>query len=228
MQSKRSISYYIARIFIDLLFFLIARIRVEGWEHVPQAGGFIAVSNHIGRLDAPLVFHLMRSRDVTIIAAEKYKKYAFFRWFARHLNAIWVDRFNADFAALRQALARLKNGAVVVLAPEGTRSKSGAMAEARAGASYLAVKSGVPVLPVGLMGTHDSEVVEHIKRFKRIDILVRVGPVFSLPPLSKGDRESALQAHTDEMMARVAVLLPETQRGAYAAHPRVRELLENS
>lgn len=216
--------YYFARLIIRLMFALIARIHVHGMENIPRSGAYIASSNHIGRLDAPLVYLLLDRKDVVMMVAEKYQRYAIYRWFVKRLGAIWVDRFNADLGALRAALNSLKKGAVLVVAPEGTRSKTGKLQPGHAGASYLAAKSGALVVPVGAVGTQDQEVVAKLRRLRRLDIDIYIGQPFTLPPLKGRDREVALQEYTDEIMCRVAHLLPPELRGVYADHPRLLEL----
>jgi 1-acyl-sn-glycerol-3-phosphate acyltransferase len=194
-------------------------------ENVPQQGGFIVTSNHLGRLDVPLAYVFLHRSDVTLMVAEKYHKYAIIRWLVKQLDAMWVDRFNADFKALREALNRLKKGGVLIIAPEGTRSKSEALIEARPGSSYLAIKAGVPIVPVALTGTEDRLVVEQLKRLRRPHIHVLVGKPFTLPPFKSQEREQAIQKYTDEIMCRIAALLPPEKRGYYANHPRTVELL---
>ena len=80
-------------------------------------------------------------------------------------------------------------------------------------------------MPGGLVGTQDARVASRLRKFKRLDIELRIGPPFTLPPLEGRNRAEQLKAHTDEMMCRVAVLLPAEMRGIYADHPRVAELL---
>ena len=218
--------YHVARLLVYLIFKILARVQVTGFDRLPQSGGYIIASNHIGRLDGPLVFYLLNRRDVAMMVAEKYREVAFFRWAVKQVDGIWVDRFNADFSALRKVLGRLKQGQVVVLAPEGTRSQSGSLNLARSGTSFLAVKGGVPVVPVGVVGTYDPQVVARLKRLRKLDIQITVGEPFTLPPVPASDREAALQAYTDEIMCRIAALLPEEMRGVYVDYPRLGELLQ--
>jgi 1-acyl-sn-glycerol-3-phosphate acyltransferase len=220
------VSENFARSLVFLLYRLVARTDLIGRENIPDSGAFIAVGNHIGRLDAGLVYFLLGRQDVTMLVAEKYKENALARWFVRKLDAIWVDRFNADFAAMRETLERLRRGGVVIMAPEGTRSRTGGLIEGRAGAAYLAARTGLPVLPVGITGTEDRQVLDSLRRFKRARIILRAGPTFTLPPLDKKDREGSLKQATDEIMARIAAQLPPAQRGVYAAHPRLKELIK--
>ena len=217
--------FSIIRIFDRLLLRLLARLEVENLENLPTRGAYIAVANHMGRLDAALVYDVIKRRDIIIFVAEKYRRYALIRWIVRQLDAIWLDRYNADIAALREVLARLKKGWALAMAPEGTRSKTGTLLPGRPGARYLAAKSGVLVILVGGIGTEDWRVKQNLRRLRRTEVLLRVGKPFTLPPLPVKDREAALAAYTDEIMCQIAALLPPEQRGAYADHPRLKELL---
>lgn len=217
--------YKIVRALVNLLIGLIARLKVIGLDYVPFESSFILASNHIGRLDALLIYKFMRRRDIIMLVAEKYRQLPLVSRLGKILDVIWIDRFNADFSAVREALKRLKKGGVLVLAPEGTRSPSGALQSGRAGAGYLASKAGVPIVPVALIGSDDAIVFPNLRRLKKSLVTVLVGPPFLLPVLQSKDRETALQQHTDEIMCRIAMLLPPERRGAYAAHPRLAELL---
>jgi 1-acyl-sn-glycerol-3-phosphate acyltransferase len=215
----------LARWLVQLLFRLTARVTMHGGERIPASGAYILASNHVGRLDAALVYYLLGRQDVIMLVAEKYQQSAFYRWFFKQLNGVWIDRFNADLGALRITLSRLKRGEVLAMAPEGTRSKTGQLDYGRPGASYLAAKAGVPIVPVGVVGTQDSLVVQRLKRLQRVDIHLYVGEPFRLPPLNGSNRDEALQAYTNEIMCRIAALLPPEMRGVYADHPRLKELL---
>jgi 1-acyl-sn-glycerol-3-phosphate acyltransferase len=89
------------------------------------------------------------------------------------------------------------------------------------------MKGGVPILPVGLTGTDDQVVANRLKHFKRLNIEVVAGQPFMVPAVSGADRETALEKYTDEVMCRIAALLPEGRRGAYTLHPRLKELLNS-
>lgn len=220
----RKITFFV----INLVLRLATRIRVINRENAPLDQSFVLASNHIGRLDAALVYHFSQRRDIIMIVAEKYRKIPLIPWFVKQLDGIWVDRFNADFAAVRETLNRLKKGGVLVLAPEGTRSPTGKLQKAWAGAGYLAAKAGVPIVPVALLGSEDANVMAHLRRLKRPEITIRVGQAFRLPPFPRQDREAVLQAYTDEIMCHIAALLPPERRGEYAQHPRLKALLEEA
>lgn len=219
-------AYKIICFFIRLIIRLIARVELSGRENLPAAKGYVIASNHIGRLDAALVYYALDRPDIIMLIAEKYRKNAFWLWLAKQVDGIFIDRFNPDIRALREAMKRLQKGGVLAIAPEGTRSKTGALIEAKPGGIYLAWKSGVPIIPVALTGTQDAVVKERLTHFKRLNIKVTLGPAFMLPQEAKGkDREALLQEYTDEVMCRIAALLPEEMRGVYVGHPRLKELL---
>jgi 1-acyl-sn-glycerol-3-phosphate acyltransferase len=203
---------------------LIARVEIEGFEHIPQGGGFVIATNHLGRLDVALLFYALEG-DFILPVAEKYEHHWLYGPIGEAMGAIWLDRFNADIRSVRQILARMKAGGILVIAPEGTRSKSEAMLEGKPGVAYLAMKAGVPILPVALAGTEDRLVIESLMHFKKSEIKVAVGPPFTLPPVKGRDRDAALKLYTDEIMCRIGALLPEKYRGVYADHPRLKELL---
>jgi 1-acyl-sn-glycerol-3-phosphate acyltransferase len=218
-------THKVLRFIIRLLLGLIADVEIDSRERLP-GGGFVIAANHIGRLDAALPYYLLDRSDIIMVVAEKYQKYAIFRWLVRLTNGIFVDRYNADIHAIRECLRRLQQGQVFTITPEGTRSKTGNLLKAKPGAIYVAWKAAVPILPVAITGCEDAVVVDRLKHWKRLKIKVRVGQAFSLPTGIRGrEREAALQTYTDEVMCRIAALLPEERRGEYAGHPRLKELL---
>jgi 1-acyl-sn-glycerol-3-phosphate acyltransferase len=152
------------------------------------------------------------------------------RWLGRGLNFIFVDRFNPDLKAIREVMTRMKKGEILVITPEGTRSKVGHLIEGKPGVSYLAAKMGYPIAPVAISGTFDDVFFGQLKRLQRPHILVSIGPSFNLPPLPKEaqDRDEALKTDTNEIMCRIAALLPPGQRGEYSDYPRLKELLGKS
>ncbi len=218
--------YSLATFLLRAILRLIARVTVYGMENLPpNASNYVGVSNHIGRLDPAIVYYLLRRKDIIMLVAEKYKEHTWSRWLAQAINGIFVDRYNADLNAMREVLRRAKQGGVVVIAPEGTRSPTTALIQGWDGASYIAARSGLPILPVGVSGSGDKEVVERLKHFKRLQITVSVGSPFTLPPLDNKNRDEQLASDTEEIMCRIAVELPESYRGIYAQHVRLKELL---
>jgi 1-acyl-sn-glycerol-3-phosphate acyltransferase len=158
--------------------------------------------------------------------AEKYRNHPIYGLLGRAANAVWLNRFETDFSALREILERMKQGGLLVIAPEGTRSKTEALQQGKMGVAFLAAKSGYPVIPVALTGTEDRGVIENLKHFRRIRITVTAAdPFFISLPKGKG-REEAMREATEEIMCQIAALLPEKYRGVYVDHPRLKELLK--
>ena len=161
-----------------------------------------------------------------MLVAKKHTRYGLARWLGKHLNVVWVDRYNSDFSALRIILKRLQEGGVLVIAPEGTRSPDGTLQEGHEGASYLASKTGLPLLPEATIGTLDKNVKAHLLRLRRVPVIVRFGKTFTLPPIHGKDRHEIMKQNTDEIMCHIAALLPPEYRGVYADNPRVQKILQ--
>lgn len=205
---------------------VIARVTVYGAENLPPSNTtYVAVANHIGRLDPAIVYYLLRRKDIIMLVAEKYKEHTITRLLAQAVNGIFVDRYNADLNAMREVLRRIKQGGVAVLAPEGTRSPTTSLLQGWDGASYIAAKAGLPILPVGVTGSGDKEVANRLKHFKRLQVTLHIGPTFTLPPLEIKTRDEQLATYTEEIMCRIAAELPETYRGIYASCPHLKDIL---
>lgn len=215
-RTLRAIVRFIMKIIVD--------IELHGAEKLPE-GNVIAAANHLGRLDTAALLCVIDREDVIMPVAEKYKNHPLYGAIGRAVNAIWLNRFEADYSALREILARMEKGGILVIAPEGTRSKTESLQEAKLGVAFLASKSGYPVMPVAVTGTEDRAVLDNLKHFRRSKIIVRGGDPFKIE-LSKGKgREQAMREATDEIMCRIAAMLPEKYRGVYADHPRLKQLL---
>lgn len=218
---KRFIVWFI-RFIIDL----IANVEISGYEYLPEKkGGFVIAVNHLGFLDAPMAYYALDDWNLFIPVAEKWEESAILRWLGKYLNAIFIDRFNPDLKAMREMIKRMEEGQTLVIAPEGTRARDEKMAQGKPGVAYLASKMGWTILPVAISGTEDRLIIGNLKRFKKSSIRLTAGKSFTLPPFPKENREEKLQEYTDEIMCRIAVLLPEPNRGYYREHSRLKELL---
>jgi 1-acyl-sn-glycerol-3-phosphate acyltransferase len=204
---------------------LIAEIKVYDIENVPAQGGFVIATNHIGIIDIAMFHYQFDRYDMFIPVAEKWEKIGWIRFLARELNFLFVDRFNPDLKALRKMIGLMESGNSLVIAPEGTRSRTGALIEGKAGVAYLAARSGFPVVPVAITGTEDKVVLANIKRLRKTSVTLTAGKPFTLPPIPKQNRDAVLKDYTDDIMCHIAAILPERYRGVYADHPRLKELL---
>jgi len=212
---------------IITIFNLIAEIEVIDVENVPASGGFVIATNHIGIIDIAMFHYQFDRYDMFIPVAEKWEKQGWIRFLGSKLNFLFVDRFNPDIKALRKMIGLMENHNSLVIAPEGTRSRTGALIEGKPGVAYLAARSGYPVIPVAITGTEDKVITSNIKRLRRSRVTLTAGKPFTLPPIPRDNREAVLHGYTDEIMCQIAAILPERYRGVYSNHPRLKELLSS-
>ena len=143
------LGYRIVLGIMRFLLWLLTDFRAEGIENIPRSGSAMLVANHLNTLDGPAVFIIL-PRQVTVFAADKHNHpFSFFGWLLRNFaNAIWVARGAADRKALRAAFDALARGEMLAIAPEGTRSKTGALQKGHDGAAYLAARTAFPGNPI--------------------------------------------------------------------------------
>ncbi len=210
---------------------LIADIEVRSDMNVlPKEGGYMLACNHLGRLDSLVAYYVLDNDDLIHPLTDKYKKIWWGRLLGRVFNVTWLTRGEADMSAIKEFISRLKQGAVMVIAPEGTRSKSAQLLKAEAGAIYIASSAKVGILPVAITGTQDADAIARLKSFRRLKIALSADGELYYPPdikAAKGaQRERLLREAIDEVFCRIAALLPESYRGYYKDFPRVKEILE--
>ncbi len=180
---KRLIYHFISGT-LYLVFKLFYRVKVNGRDNLPKSGGVIVVSNHISNYDPPLLAAVFK-RPLRFMAKKELFEKAIMRFVLYLADAFPVDRDKNDIRAVKTALTILKNGEVLGLFPEGTRRPEGKPGNLKAGSVMLAVKSGVPIVPVG---------IKNVKRKGRIT--VNIGEKFNMKKfskkkLSKKEREEA-------------------------------------
>jgi 1-acyl-sn-glycerol-3-phosphate acyltransferase len=213
------------RTVVRLVFRVLSRVSVTGEHHIPIEGTCLLTINHLGIVDGPLVFSLLDRDDATGLVALKHKSNPILHWLVSSADGIWIDRENPDIRALKTARSYLKKGWLVGIAPEGTRSDTHAMIEGKPGVAFLADKMDGPIIPIGITGTHGG--LKKMFTLQRPRFTVTVGAPFRLPPIDRNNRDASLQHNTDEIMCRIAALLPPDLRGVYAEHPRLKEFVES-
>ena len=206
--------FELTRLFGYLVIPLIAKLQVEGLDNVPRTGPVILAMNHIHWTDIPLA--ALRVPRVThyMAKAELFGK-PVLGGYVRTLGAFPVRRGEGDREAIRTAERLLGEGEVVAIFPEGHRSDHGPLIPAHPGAGYVALRSGVPIVPVAISGTRQIFKGLHYGPF-RPTATIRYGKPFTLGAGGKVSKE-ALGPATDEIMRRIAAMLPPEQRGPYAA-----------
>jgi 1-acyl-sn-glycerol-3-phosphate acyltransferase len=192
---------------------LLTRFEVRGVQEIPPTGPALMVMNHLHWLD-PVIGIAVVDRPAVMFTAEKWEHRPVIgdviRWSQR---AIFVNRGQADRKALTQALDVLKHGDMLAVAPEGTRSKTGGLQQGREGAAYLASRTGAVIVPLTAYGQEHAE--RAWKRLRRPHIVVTLGKPFCLEGTPNRAKSQQLEAYTDEIMLRLAVLLPPEYRGVY-------------
>jgi 1-acyl-sn-glycerol-3-phosphate acyltransferase len=204
--------YAILRAIVRILFRLLTRTEIRGTENVPAHGPYIVLTNHMSAIDPPLILAAIPGA-ITVFAAHTHRHELFIGELMNAMGAIWVRRGEVDREALNNAIEVLKEGGVIGLAPEGTRSKTGALIEGKIGAAYLATRAGVPLVPVALAGTEVG--LPAVLRLSRPRITVTIGPPFHLPNSNPHAGREQLQEYTETMMLTLARMLPERYRGVY-------------
>lgn len=189
-------------------------VTVEGRGNFPKAGPLLVVINHIGDSDLPVLISVLPSPPDALGKIELYELPILGKmidWY----GVIWLHRGRSDIRALRAALDGFAEGRIIVIAPEGRYSVTGALEEGNGGAAFLAYKSGAPILPIAITGTENENVYGHLRRFRRARVHVKVGKMFGLTGQELG-RQEAVDQGTHQIMAELAALLPEKYRGAYS------------
>lgn len=198
---------------------LCMRVYLRGWEvegkqNVPATGGAILVSNHLNNADPCIIPGVFDRRMITMAKKEMFK-WPVVSLLFRFIGAFPVDRQGADLSALREAQSVIADGILLLMFPEGTRSKDRQLHKGFPGSALIAYRTGAPIIPVAIWGT------EHLKWpflfFKPLmhpKIHVRIGKPF-FPP--KADRITSEQAKlaTDDIMLHIAELLPVEYQGEY-------------
>jgi 1-acyl-sn-glycerol-3-phosphate acyltransferase len=188
------IGWALARWFVRLLW----GFRTEGAARVPATGPVLLASNHISGWD-PLLVGLGCRRESHFLAKEELFRNPFLGGLIRAYNAIPVRRGASDRTALRRAVEVLRSGGVMLMFPEGTRSRDGRLREGRPGAAWVATTAGAPVVPVWITGSRDLGGAFR----RRTRLLVRYGR--PLPPPPDGDYRGL----SDDVMRSIGELAGE-------------------
>ena len=199
----------------------LTRVRLEGAvDEIPRTGPVIVAANHSSNLDVPVLGSTLMprmGRRFQWLGKRELFDWPVVGWIARNGGVHAIDRGAADVDAFRLAARILEDGHALFVFPEGTRSRDGRLGEGRDGVAVLALRTGAPIVPVGVTGSY-----ERWPRGQKLPhpggrVTARVGSPFRLAEeLAPGlDRREAKAAATDLIMRRIAALLPERQRGRY-------------
>ena len=191
--------------------------RIDGAQlaQVPERGPLILAINHVNFLEAPVFYTHLDPRPVTGFVKAENLEHPFF---GPLLFGLWrgipIRRGEADMAAFRQALQLLKDGGILAMAPEGTRSGHGRLQRGHPGVVLLALRSGAPVLPAAHYG--GERFWHNLRRLRRTDFCIAVGQPFHLDAGGVKATRQVRQQMADEVMYQIAALLPPAYRGVYS------------
>lgn len=186
-KGVQPIVYWIVRAVLQPFFHLCFRLSRIGLEHVPQDGPYIVAANHRSFLD-PFVIAVIARRPLYYVAKRELFERRWQGWLLNALGAFPVDRGSSDAEMLATARAILARGDSVLIFPEGTRIRPGSLGRPRRGVGRLALETGVPVVPVAIMGT---EAVRRGWRIRPHKVRVRVGKPLTFPRVQTPSPELA-------------------------------------
>ncbi len=200
--------YSVNRLFFTVLLARLLEYRIEGAQHEPHPP-YLLIANHTSALDDPLVGIAVRARLVYIGKEELMRPWLVGLW-VRSLGSIFIRRGEPDRAALEAALRALRRGRAVSIFPEGTRSRDGRLGTFHHGTAWLALRAGVPVLPLGIAGAHRA-MPRGASWPRRARIVVRIGPPLRVPQAQGRLTRPLLEEWTERFRQAVIDLLPPEQ-----------------
>jgi 1-acyl-sn-glycerol-3-phosphate acyltransferase len=202
-------AYYMA----NMAMRLVSDFHKEGKENLP-ADGFLFTCNHLSYWDA-VGWLAFTKRTVLPVTAKKMEDKPIGKLIDFFMAEVWIEQNSPDRQAIKQLLGLLKAGHAIGVAPEGTRSKTGALQKGQEGSAFLARKADVPLLPGVSIGT------EKAGRTLRPNVIFRLGKPYRLP-----EKRISLEDDTTRIMCAIAALLPEEYQGVYKGHPMIEEMKE--
>jgi len=204
-------TYYPSIWFVKSLLLTITRFQVVGVGNVPKTGPLIVVSNHLSRADPPIIGAGI-PRRIVFMAKEELFHSPLMALVVKGFGAFPVRKQGADRDALRQAQEVLEKGLALGVFPEGTRSKTAVLQPGMLGAAFIALRTGAPVLPVGICGTEELRGAGFLRHPA---ITINIGEPFTVAPAQGRVTRQALQDLTAYIMERIAQLLPPSYQGVY-------------
>jgi 1-acyl-sn-glycerol-3-phosphate acyltransferase len=198
------------------VFHALARVRIIGKENIPYGSPYVVAMNHVSIFDPPFIGAFWPEQLEIIGAADVFEKPGQ-GLILKLYGVIPVHRGDYDRALFTRIISIIKAGYPLLIAPEGGRSHVPAMRRAKPGIAYIVEKTGVPVLPVALIGTTE-DFWQRARRGEKPALEMRIGKPVTLPPITaKGlEKHAARQENADLVMSHLAGLLPEEYRGVYA------------
>jgi len=205
---------------------VLVKIKIKGSENIPKKGSFIVVCNHFNILDAPFVIFAIK-KPINFLMASDQTVVTQFMWAPWLYGFIPTNRQNIAPTTIKNSLAAIKKGEVVGIFPEGTATEH-FIRPAKNGAAYLAMRTGVKILPMSVIGT-DNIWANWLKGI-RPKLQINIGKPFrpkSLPKERTG-RNEAIKTTGENIMCRIAALMPDEYHGVYAGDKRINKYRSNA
>jgi 1-acyl-sn-glycerol-3-phosphate acyltransferase len=218
--------YWVTKVVLTPVLTLAFRPRIEGVRHVPRRGPAILACNHVSYLDWLFLPLVVRWRHISFLAKLEYftrpgVRGRLQRFFFTNTGQVPVDRSGSDAssAALRTAARLLREGKLVGIFPEGSRSRDGRLNRGRTGLARIAAETGVPVVPCATVGAYElCPPGAKVPRPRKV--AVRFGEPMTFPGAPCTASAAELRAWTDELMARIQELSGQEQSGVDAVGSR--------
>jgi 1-acyl-sn-glycerol-3-phosphate acyltransferase len=206
--------YKVARAILAGFCYSFWRARFEGREHVPRSGAFVLSPVHRSNIDTPLMGCVTRRR-MRFLGKESMWKYRWSAWLFTSLAGIPVRRGGADREALRACEAAVKAGEPVVIFPEGTRRTGPVVEDIFEGAAFVALRTGVPIVPVGIGGS-ERAMPRGTRLLRPVKIRVVIGPPFCPPARRSGERVARREVRelSERLHAELQRLFDQAQKAA--------------
>jgi 1-acyl-sn-glycerol-3-phosphate acyltransferase len=200
--------------FVKFILGSICRVDARELARLPDRGPLIIVTNHINFLEVPLIYAFSYPRNVIGLVKKETWDNPLLGFLATSWEAVPIDRNASDIGALKASLDVLARGGILAVAPEGTRSGDGRLGRGHAGVVQLAVRSGATLVPVVHFG--GESFWANLRALRRTRVTFRVGAAFRIEAPEGGFTKTSRTEASDELMRRLARLLPPGYRGLYA------------
>lgn len=198
---------------MKLYLLLWHRLRIRGADNIPKQGGVLIASNHTSFLDPPVVGVGYRGRPVHFMARDTLWNSRMGSWWMNRVGCIPVARGTGDLKALKLTIKALREGKVVSMFPEGTRSEDGSLQQAKSGVGFIVEKAGCVVVPAYIEGAHRaySKRAKFVKPYK---VVVTFGKPISVEEFQAlGTGRDAYDRHAALIMERIAALKSAVEGG---------------
>ncbi len=202
------------------VFGALCLVDAEGLQRVPRKGPYIVVANHVNFLEVPVSMAFLDNPMVTSLAKKESWNNPLFHFLFNQWGYISLDRDAIDRDAFQVSIQALREGKILAVSPEGTRSKTGCLQQGKPGVAVIALRSGAPMLPVAFFGYE--RFWQNFKHLRRSDFHVAVGEPFRLALDGASLSRDIRQAVADEIMYKIAELLPEKYRGYYQYDQKIK------